>query len=59
MCDWCCVTSNKTDNSIFVMQVVAIINSCTPNGLGDMTVTLKVYSRVILLIKCRGSGDPY
>ncbi|XP_017246261.1 uncharacterized protein LOC108217875 [Daucus carota subsp. sativus] len=24
-----------------VNQVVAIINSCTPNGLGDMTVTLK------------------
>ncbi|KAL8134596.1 uncharacterized protein LOC141712991 [Apium graveolens] len=24
-----------------INQVVAIINSCTPNGLGDMTVTLK------------------
>ncbi|KAM0037555.1 putative recombination protein [Helianthus debilis subsp. tardiflorus] len=28
--------------NIFVMlQVVAVIKSCTPNGLGDMTVTLK------------------
>lgn len=35
---------SSVDNTLphaIVNQVVAIINSCTPNGLGDMTVTLK------------------
>lgn len=35
---------SRVDNTLpdgIVNQVVAIINSCTPNGLGDMTVTLK------------------